>query len=54
MTLEVRHLHRGIEPLRPLLFFGGKYRRIDRREGHRAPDLVNTSDEPVQMFFHDR
>jgi flavin reductase (DIM6/NTAB) family NADH-FMN oxidoreductase RutF len=54
VTLEVRQLHRGIEPLQPLLFFGGKYRRVDRRVGTRAPDLANTADEPVQMYFHDR
>jgi len=54
VTLEVRGLHRGIEPLRPLLFFRGKYRRIDVREGAAAPDLVENADEPVQMYFHDR
>jgi flavin reductase (DIM6/NTAB) family NADH-FMN oxidoreductase RutF len=54
VTLEVLQLHRGVEPLRPLLFFGGKYRRVDRREGTRAPDLANTADEPVQMYYHDR
>ena len=54
VTLEVRALHRGIEPLRPLLFFRGQYRRIDVREGAEAPDLVQSADEPVQMYFHDR
>jgi len=54
VTLEVRHLHRGVEPLRPLLFFRGKYRRVDPRDGTTAPDLVNTADEPVQMYYHDR
>ena len=53
VTLEVRQLHRGIEPLRPLLFFGGQYRRVDRRVGTQAPDLANTADEPVQMYYHD-
>jgi flavin reductase (DIM6/NTAB) family NADH-FMN oxidoreductase RutF len=54
VTLQVRSLHRGVEPLRPLLFYRGKYRRIDRREGTRAPDLVQSADEPVQMYFHER
>src|SRR5271165_1114971 len=54
VTLEVRRLHRGVEPLRPLLFFRGKYRRVDVRDGTSAPDLVNAADEPVQMYYHDR
>jgi len=54
VTLEVRQLHRGVEPLRPLLFFRGKYRRVDARDGTTAPDIANTADEPVQMYYHDR
>ena len=53
VTLEVRQLHRGVEPLRPLLFFRGNYRRVDARMGTSAPDLVNTADEPVQMYYHE-
>jgi flavin reductase (DIM6/NTAB) family NADH-FMN oxidoreductase RutF len=53
VTLEVRELHRGIEPLKPLLFFRGKYRRMDARGGASAPDIANTADEPVQMYYHD-
>jgi flavin reductase (DIM6/NTAB) family NADH-FMN oxidoreductase RutF len=53
VTLEVRKLHRGVEPLRPLLFFKGKYRRVDARMGTLAPDLVSTADEPVQMYYHE-
>jgi flavin reductase len=53
VTLEVRHLHRGIEPLRPLLFFRGQYRQVDARAGTAAPDLAATADEPVQMYYHD-
>jgi flavin reductase (DIM6/NTAB) family NADH-FMN oxidoreductase RutF len=53
VTLEVRELHRGIEPLKPLLFFRGKYRRMDAKDGASAPDIANTADEPVQMFYHD-
>jgi flavin reductase (DIM6/NTAB) family NADH-FMN oxidoreductase RutF len=53
VTLEVRQLHRGIEPLRPLLFFRGKYRRVDAKDGTAAPDIANTADEPVQMYYHE-
>jgi flavin reductase (DIM6/NTAB) family NADH-FMN oxidoreductase RutF len=53
VTVEVRRMHRGIEPLRPLLFFRGKYRRVDAMDGTPAPDLVETADEPVQMYYHD-
>jgi flavin reductase (DIM6/NTAB) family NADH-FMN oxidoreductase RutF len=53
VTLSVRQLHRGIEPLRPLLFFRGKYRRVDAKDGTTAPDIPNTADEPVQMYFHE-
>jgi flavin reductase (DIM6/NTAB) family NADH-FMN oxidoreductase RutF len=53
VTLEVLRLHRGIEPLRPLLFFRGQYRQIDARAGTAAPDLASTADEPAQMYYHD-
>jgi flavin reductase (DIM6/NTAB) family NADH-FMN oxidoreductase RutF len=53
VTLEVRQLHRGIEPLKPLLFFRGKYRRVDPKDGTSAPDIANTADEPVQMYYHE-
>jgi len=53
VTLAVEHLHRGIEPLKPLIFYRGKYRRVDATDGHAAPDIANTADEPVQMFLHD-
>ena len=53
VTLEVLQLHRGIEPLRPLLFFRGQYRQIDARAGSAAPDLASTADEPAQMYYHD-
>ena len=53
VTLEVRQLHRGVEPLKPLLFFRGKYRRVDPKDGTTAPDIPNTADEPVQMFYHE-
>ena len=52
VIVEVRQLHRGVEPLRPLLFYRGKYRRLDVRDGTAAPDLVDSADEPVQMYHH--
>ena len=36
-----------------LLFFRGKYRRVDAKDGTTAPDIPNTADEPVQMYFHE-
>lgn len=53
VTLEVRSLHRGIEPLKPLLFFRGKYRRVDAAAGTSAPDIANTADEPAQIYHHE-
>lgn len=45
-------LHQGIEPRKPLLFFGGKYRNVDFTEtGHPAPDLANVADEPAHIFY---
>jgi flavin reductase (DIM6/NTAB) family NADH-FMN oxidoreductase RutF len=52
VIVEVRRLHRGIDPLRPLLFYRGKYRRVEKGEGTTAPDLVDTADEPAQMYHH--
>jgi flavin reductase (DIM6/NTAB) family NADH-FMN oxidoreductase RutF len=53
VTLEVRHVYRGVDPLKPLLFYRGKYRGLDLKDGHAAPDIANTADEPVQMYYHD-
>jgi len=53
VIVEVRRIHRGIDPLRPLLFYRGKYRRVDAGAGRSAPDLVETADEPAQMYHHD-
>jgi hypothetical protein len=52
VVVEVRRLHRGIDPLRPLIFYRGKYRRMETGEGTAAPDLVETADEPAQMYHH--
>jgi flavin reductase (DIM6/NTAB) family NADH-FMN oxidoreductase RutF len=53
VMLEVRQLHRGIDPLRPLMFFRGKYRRLDDRQGTAAPDLVDAADEPAQIYHYE-
>jgi flavin reductase (DIM6/NTAB) family NADH-FMN oxidoreductase RutF len=52
VTARVEAAHRGIEPYRPLMFFRGQYRAIDKSEGTPAPDLVATADEPAQMYYH--
>ena len=51
VTGRVIALHRGIEPLRPLLFFRGKYRAVDFYEGSVAPDLTQVMDEPPHIFY---
>lgn len=52
VTARVEDAHRGIEPYRPLMFFRGQYRAMDKSAGAPAPDLVATSDEPPQMYYH--
>jgi flavin reductase (DIM6/NTAB) family NADH-FMN oxidoreductase RutF len=43
-------LHRGIEPLQPLLFFRGNYRHVDFADGAPAPDL-SAANEPPHIFY---
>jgi flavin reductase (DIM6/NTAB) family NADH-FMN oxidoreductase RutF len=43
-------LHQGLEPRRPLLFYGGKYGRIDQTEGVPAPEL-GFVETPVHIFY---
>jgi len=52
VTAQVEDAHRGVEPHRPLMFFRGQYRGIDSGAGTPAPDLVATSAEPPQMYYH--
>lgn len=47
---EVIALHMGIEPLHPLVFHGGMYRKLDYRESQPAPDL-DVSDTPAHVFY---
>lgn len=51
VTGRVIALHRGIEPLRPLVFFRGKYRAVDFAEGIPAPDLAEVVDEPPHIYY---
>jgi len=51
VTGRVIAFHRGIEPLRPLVFFRGKYRAVDFSEGTPAPDLSQVMDEPPHIFY---
>jgi flavin reductase (DIM6/NTAB) family NADH-FMN oxidoreductase RutF len=46
-------LHQGIPPLKPLLFYGGRYRDVDFSESKPAPDLTNVVDEPAHIFYGD-
>ena len=46
-------IHRGVLPLRPLLFFGGAYRAVSDEAGTTAPDLVAAHDEPPHVFYAD-
>jgi 3-hydroxy-9,10-secoandrosta-1,3,5(10)-triene-9,17-dione monooxygenase reductase component len=48
---RVEHIHVGIPPQRPLLFFGGRYRRVDLAESAPAPDLADVHDEPAHIFY---
>jgi flavin reductase (DIM6/NTAB) family NADH-FMN oxidoreductase RutF len=43
-------LHQGMEPRRPLVFYGGKYQQINPAESKPAPDLSNV-ETPPQIFY---
>jgi flavin reductase (DIM6/NTAB) family NADH-FMN oxidoreductase RutF len=48
---HVLELHTGVPPHRPLLFLGGRYRRVDFSESSLAPDLTNVHDEPAHIYY---
>lgn len=48
---HVRELHTGVQPHKPLLFLGGRYRQVDFAESTPAPDLVNVHDEPAHIYY---
>lgn len=52
VTALVREIHQGIEPHRPLLFFKGQYRDMDRRHAAVAPDLADNAEEAALMYYH--
>lgn len=52
VTALVNEIHQGIEPHRPLLFFKGQYRDMDRRHAARAPDLADNAEEAALMYYH--
>lgn len=43
-------LHQGVAPRRPLIFYAGRYARLDTRTSTPAPDLGWT-DTPAQVFY---
>lgn len=47
---RVVSLHQGVEPRRPLLFYGGRYGQLDTTESAPAPDL-GWVETPVQVFY---
>jgi len=47
---EVIGLMTGIEPHHPLLFYGGRYGQVDRKERPPAPDLEENK-EPIHVFY---
>ena len=47
---NVVDLYRGIEPHKPLLFFGGRYNLLSPSRGEPAPDL-GWVEAPVQVFY---
>jgi flavin reductase (DIM6/NTAB) family NADH-FMN oxidoreductase RutF len=47
---RVRALHQGIEPRKPLLFYAGRYRHLDRVESEPAPDL-GWVEAPTHVYY---
>jgi flavin reductase (DIM6/NTAB) family NADH-FMN oxidoreductase RutF len=49
---RVQHLHVGVQPHRPLLFFGGRYHHVDfAAAAPHAPDLTDVKDEPAHLYY---
>jgi flavin reductase (DIM6/NTAB) family NADH-FMN oxidoreductase RutF len=48
---RVLDLHRGIDPLEPLLFLSGHYRHIRAADSVPAPDLTDVRDEPTHIYY---
>jgi flavin reductase (DIM6/NTAB) family NADH-FMN oxidoreductase RutF len=47
---RVLALHRGVEPIKPLLFFAGRYGQLDPQEQPVAPDL-GWVERPVLAYY---
>lgn len=47
---KVVALHQGIEPRHPLLFYGGRYSRLDTVDAAPAPDISQV-DVPIHVFY---
>lgn len=48
---RVTDAHFGVGPLKPLLFFRGKYRTVDFRGGNPAPPLDQVANEPAHIYY---
>jgi 3-hydroxy-9,10-secoandrosta-1,3,5(10)-triene-9,17-dione monooxygenase reductase component len=48
---RVQALHQGIEPLRPLVFYLGRYGQLEKDKTEAAPDLY-TSEDPQPVHYH--
>jgi hypothetical protein len=47
---RVLALHRGVEPIRPLLFYAGRYGQLGTGEQPEAPDL-GWVERPVLAYY---
>ena len=47
---RVVHVHMGIQPHHPLVFFKGQYRGVDSTDSAPAPDLVNIHEVPFHFY----
>ncbi|HEY3785312.1 MAG TPA: flavin reductase family protein [Steroidobacteraceae bacterium] len=47
---RVVHLHMGVQPHHPLLFFKGQYRGVDFADCAPAPDLANIHEVPFHYY----
>jgi flavin reductase (DIM6/NTAB) family NADH-FMN oxidoreductase RutF len=48
---RVLDLHMGVSPLRPLMFFSGRYRTLQDALAAPAPDLADVHGEPLRVFY---
>lgn len=48
---RVLYLHRGTDPIEPLLFLEGRYRHVRAADSVPAPDLTDVCDEPAHIHY---